>query len=115
MSLVTDMLKNDAPGMKDAFGETVTFTPSGVAGVPVVAIINRNADHGGGVNARQWSVEIMIDDLPEKPGQNDKITINSEEFSVNETSGTKVDSDGVWWKIPVVAGEKSDYRGRRKI
>ena len=115
MSLVTDMLKNDAPGMKDAFGENVTFTPSGGAGVPVVAIVNRAADHGGGVNARQWSFEIMMDDLSEKPDQDDKITINSEEFTVNETSGTKVDNDGVWWKIPVVAGEKSEYRGRRRI
>ncbi len=112
MNLITQMLEREADGLLNAFGEPVTFIPKGGTGLEAVALINRIADHGGSLNARQWLVEIHKSEI-EKPAHGDTVLIDGETFTVNETGKTRVSSDGVFWKMPVIDGEQSAFRGRR--
>ncbi len=112
MSLITDMLQNDAAGMLAALGEPVTYTPDGGDAIPEIdAIVNRNASQSG-VIADCWSVEVLMSDVV-NPAHNDSVVIGAKTFTVQESGASRITNDGVWWKIPVVDDERPTYRGKR--
>ncbi len=106
-----EIAARDAQGLLNAFGERVTYTPVDGIAVELDALVNRD-EKIGSMNAVTWTVEILKTAIS-APESGDTITIGSQQFDVHNGGDTRINHDGVWWKIPIVYDERSRYRGNR--
>ena len=92
MSLINDVLASAMPGpLKTAFGDAITYTPSGNTPVEITAIISDPAPPEAGYPGNVTLAEVLLSDLAATPTQGDGLTFNGVNFVVFDV---KTDSIG---------------------